>query len=379
MNKFKILWIAAFLIFSLFNCRKVKEEIKMGENYPFDFTRYEALSFSGGQEIFSPDKIVAADNNWEILLSCLGGKTREELQEKGIGFTESQLMLLKAMGFLDCVKDTKPEKLITALPILGFSQKQALIQKVRNLAGEIEPELRDEIKKLKEALGKTGYQDYLYSIFFSAVADGIVWFPFRAQGFVKEFALDQDRPLFDGVFWTYYPKRDFRCGTNIALGNDVFMILNWSDGPMEKIQKVFHWDNLYTLRDEFVEHGRVVDEELKSELIPYGVVDNNGNFNVPIIKMETDDQIFLICRSLAAKIVGFMGQKLDLDKLQEEFGFADKEKAFVVAYHEWMWELMEYLDKQGLIRKPLAFADPGKAGPRDIGKLFFIVKGSFIQ
>ncbi len=376
MKNFKIFGIAVCFLFLCLNHCNVTEKGHTSENYPADSTQYEFLRYSGGQEIFSPDKIVSSDNNWEILLSCLGGKTREELRMNGVEFTESQLMLLKAMGFVDIVKDSEPDKLITTLPILGSSEKQALIQKVRSLAVEIEPEIRDDIEKLKEVLAKNGYEDYLFSVLFSSVVDGIVWFPFRAQGLVKEFALDRDRPLFDGVYWAYYPKRDFRCGTNIALGKDVFMILNWSDGPNEKIQKVFHWDNLYALRDEFHEYGKIVDEELKSELTPYGVVNDDGAFTVPIIEMKPDDQIFLVCQSLAGKIVGYIVQKFDLEKLQEEFGFADEEKAFIVAYHEWMWELMEYLDEQGLVRMPLAFSNPEKAGPKDLGKLFFIVRGS---
>jgi hypothetical protein len=376
MKKIKILQIGICILFLGLNNCKVTEKSKISKNYPSDFTQYEFLSYAGGQAIFPPYKIISSDNNWEILLSCLGGKTREELQENGIDFTESQLMLLKAMGFLEFGKDSGPEKLVTTLPLLGFAEKEALIRKVRSLATEIEPELRDDIEKLKEVLAKKGYEDTLFSIFFSAVADGIVWFPFRAQGFVKEFALDEDGPLFDGVYWGYYPKRNFRCGTNIALGDDVFMMLNWSDGPREKIQEVFNWDNLYALRDEFLKHGKVADEELRSKLIPYGIVNDNGEFIVPIIEMKPDDQIFLVCQSLAEKIVGFIAQRLDLEKLQEEFGFADKEKAFVVAYHEWMWELMEYLNEQGLVRKPLAFSHPEEAGPKDIGKLFFIVRGS---
>jgi hypothetical protein len=363
------------LLLGLGTC-KAAEQSKSSKNYPSGFAQYEFLRYSGGHEIFSPEKIVSSDNNWEILLSCVGGKTREELQKNGINFTESQLMLLKAMGFLEFGKDPEPKKLITILPILGLSEKQALIQKMKGLVFEIEPELRDDIKKLKEVLAEKGYKDHLFSILFSVVVDGIVWFPFRAQGFVKEFALDQQRPLFDGIYWAYYPKREFRCGTNIALGNDVFMILNWSDGPNEKIQKVFHWDNLYALRDEYLKHGRIANEKLKLELIPYGIVNDDGYFTVPIIDLKPDDQVFLICQSIAAKIVRSISEKMGLEQLQKEFGFADKEKAFVVTYHEWMWELMEHLDNEGLVKKPLAFLDPEKAGPKDIGKLFFIVRGS---
>lgn len=259
MQNLKFLFIGiCILCLGFYHC-SVKEKGKTDENYPSDFKKYEGLRFSGGQEIFSPEKIISADNNWEILLACRNGKTRKELREAGIDFTESQFMLLKAMGFLDFRRDTEPERLLTALPILGSSDKQALIDKARELAAKIEPELRDDIKKLKEILAESGYDDYLFSIFFSAVIDGIVWFPFIDQGFVDEFSLDNERPLFDGVYWLSYPKRDFRCGTNIAIGDDVFMILNWSDGPMNKIQEVFHWDNLYSMRDQFLEYGKITD------------------------------------------------------------------------------------------------------------------------
>ena len=193
---------------------------------------------------------------------------------------------------------------------------------------------------------------------------------------MKEFKLNQDRPLYDGVYWAYYPKRDFRCGTNIALGDDVYIVLNWSDGPMNKIQEVFHWDNLYILRDDFIKFGKVVNEKIKFELKSYGILDDRGNFKVPIIELKTDDQIFLICQSLATKIVGFIVQKLNLENIKREFGFHDTEKAFVVAYHEWMWEFMEYLDEQDIVKKPFAFSNPQEAEPKHIGKLLFIVKGS---
>jgi hypothetical protein len=376
MQKNKILAIGICFLFLCLNQCKGPGETPTDENEPADFAAYETLKYSGGQEVFPPGEIASLDNNWEILLFCQGGKTREALREEGVDFTESQLMLLKAMGFLDTVEDSGMEKWVTTLPILGFREKKALIRQLRDLAHEIEPLLRDDIQKLKEALSEKGWEGHTFSILFSAVVDGIVWFPFRAQGFVKEFALDRDRPLFDGVYWAYYPKRDFRCGTNIALGDDVYAILNWSDGPMDKIQEVFHWDNLYALRDQFLKHGKVVDEELRSELIPYGVLDQEGSFTVPLIEMDPNDPLFSLCQSMASAIVGFISQKMDFENLREEFGFADTEKAFVVAYHEWMWELMGYLDEQGIVKKPVAFSNPEKAGPEDIGRLFFIVRGS---
>ena len=46
----------------------------------------------------------------------------------------------------------------------------------------------------------------------------------------------------------------------------------------------------------------------------------------------------------------------------------------MIAYHEVMWDLMDRLEGEGIVQKPLAFADPDKAKPADIGELVFIVR-----
>jgi hypothetical protein len=371
----KVRYVLILLVVGLFltviNCSDQQKFINEN-NYPTDVDQYEFLRFSGGQEIVSPDKVVHADNNWEILLSCLEAKTKKELQDKNIKVTDSQLMLLKAMKFIDY--DDKTIK--TTMPILGAEEKRSLISNLQKLAQDMEPDLRDDIHQLKEILTSQGYPDHMFSGLFSCVVDGLVWFPFRAQGLVNEFSLSQERPLFDGVYWAYHPKRDFRGGSNIAMGKETLVVLNWSDGPQEKIQKVFHWENLYSIQKQLDQYGRVVDQDLINQLLPYKVVDLKGRMTVPVIEMKMDDPLFPICQSLALKIVSFMNQNLDLETLQTDYGLPDKEAAFVVAYHEWMWEFMEYISEKDLIDKPLAFKQPELAKKKDIGKLLFVIKGS---
>jgi len=364
-----LLVISLFLFFG--SCTKTKESA-VEPGYPLDIDEYEFLRFSGGQEIISPDRVVRADNNWQILLSCLEAKTRRELNEMNVEFRESQLMILQAMRFVDC-----DEKIIkTTMPILGAKEKKKLTPYLLQLAQDIEPNLRDDINQLKEILASQGYPDHMFSVLFSCVVDGLVWFPFRAQGLVSEFALSEKRPLFDGVYWAYTPKRDFRYGSNIAMGEKTLVVLNWSDGPQEKIQKVFHWENLYFLQEQLDQHGKIVEQDLIDQLLPYGVVDEEGSMTVPVIEMKMDDPLFRICQSMAQKIVGFMNQNLDLDALRTEYGLPDKEAAFVVAYHEWMWEFMEYITEIDLIDKPLAFEQPDLAEKKDVGKLLFLIKGN---
>jgi hypothetical protein len=367
-----LLFVIALLLLLFLSCCTETKESAVEQGYPLDIDEYEFLRFSGGQEIISPDRVVRADNNWQILLSCLEAKTRKELKKENIKFTESQLMLLQAMRFIDF--DDKNIK--TTLPILGAKEKQKLIPYLRQLAQDITPLLSDDILKLKEILISQGFPEHVFSMIFSGVVDGVVWFPFRAQGWISEFSLSEKRPLFDGVYWAYTPKRDFRGGSNIAVGEKTMVVLNWSDGPQEKIQKIFHWENLYSIQEQLDQHRRIVEQDLIDQLLPYGVVDEEGRLTVPVIEMKRDDPLFQIWQSMAADIVGFMNQNLDLEALQKEYRLPDKEAAFVVAYHEWMWEFMEYITEIGLIVKPLAFEQPELAEKKDIGKLLFVIKGS---
>jgi hypothetical protein len=365
----------AILVF-LFSCRGNPNE----EDLPSDIEKYEFLEFSGGQAVFDPEDVVRADNNWELLLACKKPRTRENLNKMGISCTESQIMLLQAMGFIDIDdKDAQPESIQTTLSILGYTKKQALIQKVRKMAYEFAGEIEEDIHVLMDILKKTGHRERAFSIFFSFIVDGIAWFPFRSQAYVSEFELTLEKPLYDGIYWAYYPKREFRCGTNIALGNDLYVLLNWSDDAREKIQKVFNWTNLNQIHSDLLEQGRIVHAELRQALEPYGIVDAEGNLTVLTIEMNDDDPIFQNCQTLAAKVVQFIGAKMDLKELWEEFGFTNAETAFVVTYHEWMWELMMLLAEKGIVEIPFAFINQEEAEARDISRLIFVVKGKINQ
>jgi hypothetical protein len=90
------------------------QEVTSENNYPKDYKIYDFCLF-GGVNLLSPSQVIKVDNNWEILLACISEKTKNELRSVCITFTESQLLLLQLMRFLD-IKD---EKLKTKMPILG--------------------------------------------------------------------------------------------------------------------------------------------------------------------------------------------------------------------------------------------------------------------
>lgn len=67
---------------------------------------------------------------------------------------------------------------------------------------------------------------------------------------------------------------------------------------------------------------------------------------------------------------------VEIESLTEKFELYDEEKAFAVSYHEWMWEYMDCLEENGIVKKPFAFSNPKEAKSSDIGVLMFIVKTS---
>lgn len=132
------------------------------EDYPKDIKKYELLLMGTSSKV-SPRPVIKMDNNWEILLACLSEKTKEELKEIGISFTDSQIMLLQTMRLLEA----KEEKLKTTMPILGSVKMRSLRKKMRDLNFKIEPELRSDVDALKTELKKIGREENIYTILFS--------------------------------------------------------------------------------------------------------------------------------------------------------------------------------------------------------------------
>ena len=361
---FVISWFALFfLVISL------GQETSTSQDYPTDIKKYD-FSLMGSSSKISPRMVITMDNNWEILLACLSEKTKAELKGMGISFTDSQLMLLHVMRLLD-VED---ERLKTAMPILGSVRMRSLRNKMRDLTVKIEPELRSDIDDIKKELKKIGRQDNMFTILFSYVLDEIVWRPFFEKGLIKLTGLTAEEPFWAGAFWACYPPREFSYGTNSMDLQEASFKINHSNVLSQVKVNGFTSTHLRMLYKDYIEYGKIVDENLRKELAPYEIFDSSGYLTVPIIEEKEDNQLYLKCKSVAMKVAQLFIDNVDVKSLMDEYEFYDAEKAIVVSYHEWMWEYMAYLEDKGIIKKPFAFSNPKEAGPKDIGTLLFVVK-----
>jgi hypothetical protein len=359
-----------FLLF--FSVNALSQETTSDDNYPKDFKVYDFTLF-GGASLLSPSQIVKIDNNWEILLACLSEKTKNELRSMGITFTESQLHLLQLMRFLDI----NNEKLKTKMPILGSTQTLALRKKVRDLVLKTAPVLMSGIEDFKTELKTIKREESTYPILFSYVLDGLPWKFFYEDDLLSRSS--QEELIWYGLYWAAYPPRSYSSGTNSYDGRYASVHVTTGVYVSKELWEGFSFSNLKLIRDNFTEHGRLINKRLIKDLEPYEIVDSSGSLSVPIIREDTDDKLFVICESMAKKVVNLFLLNMNLEELAKEFGFNVESEALIVCYHEFMWELLEYLEEKDIVKKPSFFYRPDEATFKDLGSLLFIIKKSVME
>ena len=79
-------------------------------------------------------------------------------------------------------------------------------------------------------------------------------------------------------------------------------------------------------------------------------------------------------KDLSQKIAKQVNQIFDIQEIGKNLGIKDPNKTMIVLYHEFMWELLDYFENQGIIQKPIVFTNPEKAELKDVSDLIFIVK-----
>jgi hypothetical protein len=335
-----------------------------------EFKSYEFSQFitSAGQ---SPQQVTALDNNGEILLACTEGRTEDQLRASGVRFAESQIELLKTWRLME----EKDAVLKTAFPILGEEMSQRLRGASRAIVPALGRQLEPDVTKLVALLDHGSRKRNAYTILFSYILDDLVWDRFSERKLIGRRVITAEEPLWAGEVWAVYPPRSFSMGTNSVSDKGISLKVNWTERAIPKMGPfVADIKTFLRMFDDYVGKGRVEDAEAMKVFGPFGLFDRTGQFTVPVITAKRGDPLFDLSDAIARKVAQAVPSLLDLGGLCKQFGFRDGKQALVVAYHEVMWDLMDHLEGEGIVEKPLAFADPDNAKPADIGDLVFIVR-----
>ncbi|NIM20278.1 MAG: hypothetical protein GTO51_08610 [Candidatus Latescibacteria bacterium] len=327
------------------------------------------IIFYGSSTRSSPNIIMRLDNNAEILLACVSGRTQEGLKEAGFRFTESQLTLLEEWGLLESDEDV----LKTAFPVIDLEKAKILRAETKEHGYQLGHKIHKDLKALKEKLQPKKRLLNHYTILFSYVIDGLVWDLFEEKGLLGLKDITVENPFWTGMLWVIYPPRQFSCGTNTISHEDISLKINWSEATLPKMKALHSRKNIEAFLNDYVDRGKIRNQDVIDAYVPLNILDRSGRITVPVIVEKRGDPLYEICLSISRNVVDYVMQEIDLTGMKHRLGLRDEGQALLIVYHELMWDMMDYLEAQGLTRKPNAFASPDRAQPKDIGDLVFIV------
>ena len=329
------------------------------------------LHFFGQATGSTPQSIIRLDNNREILIACRIGKTREQLKTNNIEATQSQIRLLRDWRLLQ----GEDEILRTGFPILDSSETECLRKATREAALIIGSGSEGEVHALKEVLRSEGYEKSSFTILFSYVLDDLVWDEMEEAGRILERKITIEKPFWAGFLWAICPPREFSCGTNSSTNQGAGLYLNWSKIGRKLVFSVYSDRDAYSyLLEDILKHGKVKNEKAITVFKDYSIFDSKGDLTIPVIVENTSNNLYRLCKMLAQKVAEQVVNALDIENLESELHIKDRGETMAVAYHEIMWDLLDYFESQRVIQKPVVFANPEKAELKNVADLMFVVK-----
>ncbi len=334
---------------------------------PSDLRDWELICYCSGQQK-GPDEIVKEDNNGQILFVARRGTTRKGLKEAGVAFTESQIELLKNWRLLA----EQDDQLKTEMPVLGPEEMARLRALLRAHAVEIGSSLEPDFKNFVTVLTQQGYVDNAYSIVFSYLLDDVVWDDYDHQHMLPSMEISADKPFWGGTVWAVYPHREAP-GTNSRSYGGWSLSIMWMQSVQPLLTPLNSSSMLKPLLDDLEKRGSVSDPVVRRQMEGLGVLTADGKLAVPIIREAPSDPIYTASLVLSRKVSEGMRQAMQSPDIPALIGINDNRVALIIAYHEFMWELLAYLQQTGVVRPPAILSANSQADPRQIHDLVFVV------
>lgn len=337
----------------------------VAQEAPKDLRDWELICFCSGNP--TPQSILDDDNNGQILYAARAGVTRDQLKAEGIPFTESQIQLLKEWRLL---AESEGE-LRVAIPVLGPGKMARLRARVHGPAVELGKSLGPDFQRLVAALDRQGNASSSYAIVFSYMLDNQVWVRFQERQLLSPAPITADKPFWSGSFWALYPRRSAP-GTNSFDHQGWRAAVLWTPPVLSLVDPFGEPSVMKAALTELAAQGRVTDPAARRELQAVGFLDGDGRPAVPVIRQQVSDPVHAASLALSTKISDAVVRMLQSSDFSELTGSSDKGEALEITYHEFMWELLAYLDQAGVVRPPAILSAP-HPDPRQVHDLAFIV------
>ncbi len=316
----------------------VSEEIDVAQHF---------LMFGGAGSAFWDALLTPANNG--VLNACLDGATLQELDALGISGARRRIGRLKHAG----VVDKEGDEYRLAFPAIVGAKRTELQRIVEEAATTLLPAAKGMVAEVRPCLG--GREEMLYHVLWSLVMDGQdAW---HAAETAMEGQVATGDTSTQNIGWLMYPEHPFAAGTNsYGLGPSRVAITHSTSTPRPNdICQVIQNVNVF-LRDAVRENKPVHDKWAIEKLEAYGLVDGAGNLQMYTIARGSEpDQIL---SKLGAQFGQTVMAHLDVSALAGSLD-VDPGTAFVMAFHEVCWQLLQELAGEGSLDVPRIVKEAG--------------------
>ena len=131
---------------------------------------WETIAFCT-YESYHPSQYAQIDNNWELLYTLRTPMSLKELEEKGVAFTNSQIILLHIGGLIE----NENNVLKTVMPIFNEEQTKSIRTLSKGIARSAYSQSEKEWSAFLKELKRQKLTKNAYSLVFSYVLDGKIW------------------------------------------------------------------------------------------------------------------------------------------------------------------------------------------------------------
>ncbi|MCK4661440.1 MAG: hypothetical protein KAT68_01135 [Bacteroidales bacterium] len=314
-----------------------------------------------------PQRVIESHNNWDLLNTLADGKTLSELDELGVTYSKKQLDILQLLNFVK----KQDEKYYSTVCILNEEKTKKMRSETFKMATEIVNQISKDYSIFQGILLKQGFENNTYTVFFSYIMDNLVWDELEKQNYKTMRELTPEQPFWSGNVWFVNPKRNFSCGTNSITENGSRANLNWSRNSGVSFN---NYNSLSLMIDDYKKHQRITDEKNKEFLMTYGLCREDGSITFPIIRNDSLDEINSISKNIAQTIINYLIKEIDFSSIMSQYGIQTKTEAIVILFHEIMWDILDIMEENKQIKKPIAFSEPKNCKKTDLKDLFFVVE-----
>ncbi|HUT47518.1 MAG TPA: LamG domain-containing protein, partial [Sedimentisphaerales bacterium] len=288
-------------------------------------------------------------NNNPILVACLKGSADESLKSLGILDVQQRLERLERGNLIK----KAGERYTLAFPAVVGDKRFRLQKYAEQAARQLVPFGEKMIAQIRVNLA--GRDEMLYHVLWSVVMDGgSAWDAARVEMNKKIEAGDTST---ENKAWLLYPSHPFRVGTNGYDTSCGHLKITWSRNTLSPnvIGRVIsQYSNQLS---QAIEQDHAVESaDVKDALGKYGLVDEAGK--VCFYTIQSDSDTAAVYKKLGTEFGRQMMANLDVNKVAEMLEVSPG-IAFVIAYHEICWQLLQDLAGKKVLAVPRIVAKAG--------------------